>query len=201
MALFVDAFKPSPMKMIKRVFLLLVFAGIVLLAGAQEVAETQETTKKEKVPFKDKLFTGGSIGLTFGDYTNVIISPVIGARLNPKVYAGLGIEYQYTKDKRYNPSLTYNQYGGRVFAQYNIVPTLYAHGEFAGYSMERYVSSITRSKEREFVPFIYFGGGYRRMISERSFVSVQVLFDVLQHKYSPYKAWEPIFSVGFGVGI
>lgn len=173
--------------------------ALVILAVVAVSTIAQETADSEKVPFKDKLFTGGSIGLTFGDYTNVMISPVIGARLNHKVYAGLGIEYQYTNDKRYNPSLTYNQYGGRLFAQYNIVPNLFAHGEFAGYSMERYTTFS--KKERNFVPFIYFGGGYRQMISKRSFVSLQVLFDVLQHKYSPYKAWEPIFSIGFGVGI
>ncbi|MBR8537319.1 hypothetical protein KDU71_17250 [Carboxylicivirga sediminis] len=181
------------MNRIKTVFALVIFISISMLAMAQDSAESK------KVPLKDKLFTGGSVGLTFGDYTNVMISPVVGARLNPKVYAGLGIEYQYTKDKRYNPALTYNQFGGRIFAQYNIVPNLFAHGELAGYSMERYTT--LSKKERNFVPFIYFGGGYRQMISERSFVSVQVLFDVLQHKYSPYKAWEPIFSIGFGVGI
>jgi len=172
---------------------------LLLLCIGSISAIAQENLEKEKTPFKDKLFTGGSLGLTFGNYTNVMISPVIGARLNPKVYAGLGIEYQYTKDKRYTPALTYNQYGGRLFAQYNIVPKLYAHAEFAGYSMEHYNTLL--KKQRDFVPFIYFGGGYRQMLSERSFVSVQVLFDVLQHKYSPYKAWEPIFSVGFGVGI
>ncbi|WP_430815002.1 hypothetical protein [Carboxylicivirga sp. RSCT41] len=180
----------------KRVKIILVCA---LLAVFNLGAIAQEETNEEKPAFKDKLFTGGSIGLTFGDYTNLIISPVIGARLNPKVYAGLGIEYQYTKDKRYDPALTYNQFGGRLFAQYNIRPSLYAHGEFAGYSMERYTTLL--KKERNFVPFIYFGGGYRKMISQRSFLTVQVLFDVLQHKYSPYKSWEPIFSVGFGVGI
>ncbi len=171
---------------------------------AQEIEVAQENeevgTKTEKTTsFKDKLFTGGSIGLSFGDYTNLIISPVIGARLNDKVYAGLGLEYQYTKDKRYSPELTYNQFGGRLFGQYSFVPSLFAHVEFAGYSMERYTTSL--SKTRDFVPFIYFGGGYRKMISARTFVSAQVLFDVLQHKYSPYSAWEPIFSIGFGVGI
>jgi len=167
-----------------------VFMG--LLVHAQ-----QSTT--EKIPFKDKLFMGGNLGLTFGSYTNVIVSPVIGAKLNEKVYAGLGIEYQYTKYKDSNPELTFHQYGGRIFGQYNIVPKIYAHSELAGYSMERY--EMFGRKERSFVPFIYFGGGYRQMISSRAFFSVQVLFDVLQHKYSPYKAWEPIYSVGFGVGI
>ncbi|WP_289055480.1 hypothetical protein [Carboxylicivirga marina] len=171
---------------------------ISLAAFLQVAAYSQESDEQEKVPFKDKLFTGGSVGLTFGDYTNIMISPVIGARLNPKVYAGLGIEYQYTKDKNWEPSRTYNQYGGRVFAQYNLIPTLFAHGEVAGYSMERYTLT---GKERSFVPFIYIGGGYRQMLSKRSFVTFRVLFDVLQHSNSPYKAWDPIFSVGFGVGI
>jgi hypothetical protein len=193
MALFVAVFNPNPMKNAKALVL------VVLLVISQVTIFSQEKQEESKTPFKDKLFTGGSVGLSFGDYTNLIVSPVIGARLNPKVYAGLGIEYQYTKDKRYDPALTYNQYGGRLFGQYNIRPTIFAHGEFAGYSMERYTTLL--KKERNFVPFIYFGGGYRKMLSERSFFSVQVLFDVLQHKYSPYKSWEPIFSVGFGVGI
>jgi len=180
------------MSYLKRFISVALVTCICLLSSAQE-------NEEQKTPFRDKLFMGGNLGLTFGNYTNVIISPVIGAKLNEKVYAGLGIEYQYTKDKRYDPSLTYNQFGGRVFAQYNIVPKIYAHGEFAGYSMERY-STISK-KERSFVPFIYFGGGYRQMISERAFFSVQVLFDVLQNTHSPYKAWEPIYSVGFGVGI
>lgn len=160
-------------------------------------ATAQQRVEKKK-PFKDRLFTGGHVGLTFGSYTNVIISPMIGARLNEKIYAGLGIEYQYTKYKDSRPELTFNQYGGRMFTQYNIVPKVYAHGELACYSMERYTIG---KKERSFVPFIYVGGGYRQMISERAFFSVQILFDVLQHTHSPYKAWEPIYSVGFGIGI
>ncbi|TRX64259.1 hypothetical protein [Carboxylicivirga sp. M1479] len=166
--------------------------------NAQDEVKTDGSNVEENKPFKDKLFAGGSLGLSFGDYTNVTVSPVIGVRFNPKVYAGLGLEYQYTKDKRYTPSYTYNQYGGRIFTQYNIVPNLFAHAEVAGYSMERYVLS---EKERDFVPFVYIGGGYRQMLSKRSFVTMQVLFDVLQHQHSPYNSWEPIFSVGFGVGI
>jgi hypothetical protein len=198
MVLCVDAFKPNNLIMMQTRFITIILMCFVVIS-----LQAQEQSEKKEKSFRDKLFTGGSVGLTFGNYTNIIISPVIGARLNEKVYAGLGIEYQYTKDKRYDPALTYNQYGSRLFAQYNIVPSLYAHAEVAGYSMEHYTGVINSQlkKQRDFVPFIYFGGGYRKMISPRSFFTVQVLFDVLQHKYSPYKAWDPIFSVGFGVGI
>ncbi len=152
-----------------------------------------------KSDFKDKLYTGGNLGLTFGTYTNVIVSPMVGARLNERMYAGLGIEYQYTKDKRYEPALTYNQFGARVFTQYNFIPQLFAHLEFAAMSMEKY--NLQLNKERNFVPFLYVGGGYRHMISKKSFVSFRILFDVLQNPNSPYKSWEPIYSIGFGVGI
>lgn len=162
-------------------------------------ASTSIWAQESTTSFKDKLYTGGQIGLSFGNYTNIIISPMVGARLNEKVYAGVGAEYQYTKDKRWEPALTYNQYGGRIFAQYNFIPQLFAHVEFQGMSMEKY--KLGGGKERNFVPFLYVGGGYRQYISQRSFISFRVLFDVLQDKNSPYKAWDPNFSIGIGVGI
>ncbi|MCU4176596.1 hypothetical protein [Carboxylicivirga sp. N1Y90] len=168
---------------------------LLFIVGAFSISAQENEGKK----FKDKIYTGGNLGLTFGTYTNIMISPIIGARLNEKIYAGLGFEYQYTKDKSIEPALTYNQFGARLFSQYNIIPQLFAHLEFAGYSMERY--NIRYEKERNFVPFIYVGGGYRQMISQRSFVSFRILFDVLQNTNSPYNAWDPIYSIGFGVGI
>lgn len=176
-------------KLLLSVFFMLCFAVI---------ASAQDAEDEIKTPLKEKLYAGGSFGFSFGTSTNIIISPMIMARLNDRVFAGLGVEYQYAKCKNCHPELTYNQYGGRLFTQYNIVPTLYAHGEMAGYSMERYYPN---GNERNFVPFIYVGGGYRKMLTKRSFVTFQVLFDVLQDSKSPYKAWEPIYSVGFGIGI
>jgi len=173
-----------------KVTLTFIFLLFTILLSAQ-------STTDEK-PFKEKLYTGGQFGATFGTYTNVMISPMIGARFSEKVYAGLGIEYQYTKDKQYSQAKTYNQFGGRLFSQYNFAEKLYAHAELAGLSMEYY--NLT-SKTRNFVPFFYLGGGYRQKLSPKSFISFRVVFDVLQHKNSPYSAWEPIFSIGFGVGI
>jgi len=173
-----------------------IYLTALVFYGFSFVLMAQQTSKQS---FKDKLYTGGNLGLTFGKYTNIIVSPMVGARLNERVNAGLGIEYQYTKDNTIDPAFTYNQYGGRLFAQYNVIPQLFAHVELAGMSMERY--NLSREKERNFVPFLFVGGGYRQRISERSFVSFRVLFDVLQDQNSPYKAWDPVYSIGFGVGI
>jgi hypothetical protein len=37
-------------------------------------------------------------------------------------------------------------------------------------------------------------------ISGNTWFTAEVLFDVIQNENSPYKNWEPFFSVGFGVG-
>lgn len=166
---------------------LLTFSGALCAQGA--------TSKS----FKEKLYAGGHLGLTVGDYTNIIASPMLGVRLNDRVNVGGGVEYQYTKDKGGDPVFTYNQYGGRLFAQYNLTSSLFAHTEFAGMSMQRYNTSGL--KERNLVPLLYVGGGYRQYVSERSFVSFRVLFDVLKNQNSPYKDWYPLYSIGFGVGI
>ncbi len=173
-----------------------IYLTVVCLLTLSMVLIGQESESKS---FKNKLYTGGHLGLTFGSYTNIIISPLLGARLTDRIYAGLGVEYQYTRDKTISPSLTYNQYGGRLFAQYNVLPQLFAHTELAGMSMQRYNTLLI--KERNFVPFLYVGGGYRQKLSERSFLSFRVLFDVWQDKNSPYKALETVYSVGFGIGI
>ena len=189
----------------KRFILLFYLMALIPFANSQEVKTTEapiqvEEQLPEKAPFKNKLYTGGNLGLTFGTYTNIMIAPILGIRWSPKFSTELGVEYNYTKDNRYDSKYSYNQYGGRVNAQYFFIPQLFAHAEFAGLSMEQYNLNYNK-KERNFVPFLYLGAGYRQYMSKRSYVSFRILFDVLNNENSPYSRGEPYFSVGFGVGI
>lgn len=154
---------------------------------------------ESKPSLKDKLYTGGNIGLSgnFSNYFSFRVSPILGLKLTPKVYTGLGIEYSYTSDKRYNPKVSANDYGARFFAQYNILPQFFAHAEYACYSYDSYYLNI--KSDRVFVPYLLLGGGYRKQINDRSFFSVRVLFDVIQDGYSPYEPGQPYISIGFGI--
>jgi len=178
--------KQLNLQMLKRFIYILVLLALCTISHAQS-------------SIKDRLFTGGNMGLSLGTYTSFMVSPMLGLKISDQLYTGVGIEYNYIKDKRYIPALTYNQYAARIFSQYNFLPQFFTHVELNGASLERY--NLDLSKSRKFVPFLFVGGGYRRAISENSFFSLRILFDVLQHKYSPYKAWEPILSIGFGVSI
>jgi len=166
--------------------------------NAKQAIVIEDTTVTQKPPFKEKLYLGGNLGLSFGSYTNVIIAPIMGIRWSRRLNSEIGIEYNYTKDSRYDTDYTYNQYGGRISSQFFFIPQLFAHAEFAGLSMEQY---YTTGKERNFVPFLYLGGGLSQNVGGRSSVFFRIMFDVLNNKNSPYSPGEPFYSVGFGVGL
>lgn len=185
----------------------LIASLVVSLFTFITIAQTTNTTEQKaptpkKVSFKDKLYSGGSFGLSgnFSDYMSLRISPMVGARISPKLYSGIGLEYIYTKDNRYKTDISAHDYGARLFGQYNFIPQLFAHLEFAGYSYQSFYFN-GQTADRNFVPFIWLGGGYRQYISEKSFFSARILFDVLQDKHSPYDSGEPVISIGFGVGL
>ncbi len=157
----------------------------------------QETTKRN-TSFKEKLYYGGYLNLSFGSYMVIGAEPMIGYKLTPKWSAGIKVRYDYIRDKRYPTTHESSQYGGSVFTRYRLLPQLYVHAEYAAYNYELF-NAIGES-ERLWIPFLFVGAGYSQNIGGRTWLNAQVLFDVLQHERSPYNDWEPFYSVGVGVG-
>ena len=52
-------------------------------------AQHSTTANKPQIPFKDRIFVGGNLGLTFGTITNIEIAPLIGYMLTPSWSAGV----------------------------------------------------------------------------------------------------------------
>lgn len=161
----------------------------------EEVPPPATQSKKDPV---GRYYYGGSLGMTFGDYSRFSVTPLVGYKISPELSAGIELEYEYIKDKRYSSTLESHNYGGSLFSQYRFIPELYVHTEFKMMNYEIYYT-LTDSK-REVVPFIFLGVGYSKPISKNTWFNVQVLFDVLQDDDSPYDDWEPFISIGVGVG-
>ena len=153
----------------------------------------------QTAPFKDRVYFGGNLGLSFGTITSIQVEPMAGYILDRKrkLSAGLGISYWYYKDGRYRPELESNSYGFRVFSRYRIIPRLFAHIEYSQQNFQVY--NFDGSSGRRWVPFLLAGGGYAASVGGRSVMTVQILWDLLQDPNSPY-AGQPFFSMGFGVG-
>ncbi len=91
-----------------------------------------QTPEGNPLPLKERLrFGGGISALQFNPFS-IGLSPVVAYQVSEHFVAGLGIGYTYTNFKNYYGG-NLNQYSGRVFGMYEILPALipniYAHVE------------------------------------------------------------------------
>lgn len=187
----------------KKTFLLLsilIFLTITIIAQdtIQQPPVEKEKPQKPKPPLKDRIYFGGTVGLTLGNYTRISVHPLVGYKFTPKLSGGLKVIYEYISDNRYSSKYTASNYGGSLFARYRIIPPLYAHVEYAQISYELY--NPLGESSRLWVPFLYVGAGYSQRMGGGAWLNFQILFDVLQDSNSPYEQWAPFYSIGVGVG-
>jgi hypothetical protein len=180
----------------------------VNIAPAQEVQMAQkqeeqpkkktknENEKKSAMPFLKKFYFGGTFGATFGNYTSITVAPTVGYRLRPSLYTGLKVYYTYSKQKSYGNTYQHHNYGFGTFLRWFAFKDLYLHVAPEVYSFDNI--QLNGSSERKWVPYLWAGAGIRKRVSKRSWVSVHVLFDMLNDKNSPFQQWEPNVVVGAG---
>ena len=152
-----------------------------------------------------RIFIGGDIGATFGDYTQISINPLIGYQISPQVATGLQFIYnhswQYVNQGMTNQTtIQSNTYGGNLFVQYNPIINFFLKGEFEYDSYSNY-QTTQGTNVSQAVPFIYLGMGYSKQISKSATLNAGIKVDVLNNINSPYEDFTPFFYVGAGVGI
>jgi len=153
----------------------------------------------------NRIFVGGDIGATFGDYTQISINPLIGYRISNEVSTGLQFVYNHSwqyinKDQVNQTTLQSNTYGGNAFLQYNPIPSFYLKGEFEYDSYTNY-ETTQGTKVTNAVPFLFLGAGYSTPLSKNSTLNAGIKVDVLNNENSPYDDFTPFFYVGAGIGI
>jgi hypothetical protein len=193
------------MKSILSILMILYMAsGPAPAQDTTRVSTPQQETPPQKQPkpqqplARNKIYIGGNMALTVGRYTRIGVYPLIGYKVTPKLSGGLKIGYEYIRDNRWSETYETSNYGGSIFARYRIVPQLYAHVEYAQINYELY--DEFGHSDRQWVPFLYVGGGYSRRLGGNVWLNAQVLFDVLQDDRSPYRRWDPVFSIGVAAG-
>jgi hypothetical protein len=173
-----------------------------LLLALPAAGQQPDSTAKEAPaapPAQGNVFYGGTIGLSFGSYFRVSLQPLVGYNFNKMFSGGLKLGYEYIQDSRSDPTVTWNNYGASVFGRLRFIPQAYLHAEFAYANYG--AKTANHETERIWVPFIYLGAGYYHSLSRSTALFVEVLFDVLQDKNSPYEPWQPMISFGVVAGL
>lgn len=137
---------------------------------------------------------GGNFGLAFGsNTTSVVIAPQLGYAINPYVTLGGGINYSYYSHSKTDVSQNYcglNLFG-KVRPIQNII--LQAQPEIF-----RVWSDSDKESTSELVPSFLIGAGIIVPMGSRGGMSLMLNYDVVQNKYSPYRAGI-FYSVGYTV--
>jgi hypothetical protein len=179
----------------KRVVLFLSLFTLSFASNAQD-EEEKEKKEKDKTPFKENLFTGGSVSLAF--YNNTFLiggSPVLGYSLTNWADAGIVVNYNYTSYRdveTFDDRLRQTVYGGGVFAKLYPVRFLFAQAQVEhNYIRQKYIppgGGATSTAKDDAGSFLI-GGGYttgREGRGGEPFYYIAVLFDVSGNTNSPY---------------
>lgn len=171
-------------------------------------SETAAQTKvlRDTPPLRERMFFGGNFWLSFGTYTNVEISPVVGLWVLPRVAVAAGPEYQYFKFYDARTSI----YGAKGYVQFqvmrdfnNIVPLgihagLFAQLEDEYLSLESaYWKSQPYIGKRFGVNTVLAGGGISQQIGRRSSMNIVFLWTLNDSGFDIYDNPEIRVSFNF----
>ncbi len=151
----------------------------------------------KKETFKDRLFFNGNVGFSFGDITQVQLSPGVGYRVNNEFGIGTGITYIYSSDSRGSTKLSQSIFGPRAFAIYKFHPQFYATSKYEFLRFKQKIGN-TVSAKRE-VPAWFVGLGFRTGSQGIGF-SVEGLYDILHDENKSIYSNAFVFQGGITLG-
>src|SRR5687767_9230563 len=174
---------------------LLIFIFITSVISIHSKAQDEE--EKEKVPFKQKLFTGGTISLAF--YSNTFLvgaSPVLGYSITNWADLGVVINYNYTvyRDVTYfDDRLKQINFGGGPFVKLYPLRFIFAQAQYEyNFLRQKYIPPPNYGPEEKYeleAPSFLIGGGYTTGRMGRGggpHYYLAILFDILNEPGSPY---------------
>ncbi len=169
-----------------------ILSTICLLFFLIQIAEAQMNES-----FSDRLFFGGNFGAGFSkDVVSLDISPIIGYRFTERFQAGPGLIYQYYKFF----DLSTNNYGGKIFARYFLIPNAFAHTEIENLNLKFFeidgAGKLTSTRRN--VQSVFIGGGYRQMLGRIGGLDLLLLYNINENRFSPYQ--NPLIRIGFVSG-
>lgn len=151
---------------------------------------SQGAIKKQR-KLSDKIFFGGGIGMQFGSYTGVDVSPMVGYRLINNLQTGIKFTYQYYGGS--NVSWQQNVIGGSLFAQYIFFNKFIAHAEYEVLNVHTSWKNNQYEDTKQWFYTPLLGGGLYQKIGNRAAIMLLILYDVGGSTNSPYQ--NPIIKI------
>lgn len=138
----------------KKIFILILF----LLTISTTYSQTT-TPSNSKSDFWKKVQFGGGLGLSFGNFTNVTISPSAIYHVNDTFSVGTGLQFTYVAAK---DSFSSTMYGGSLIALFNPSEDIQISAEVEQLQVNRTFTAVTPNiKDNFWNTALFVGAGYR----------------------------------------
>jgi len=158
------------------------------LAPADSAGADSVTVRKPP-----RIYYGGGIGFSISSrYTTVSLQPHVGYKLTPKTSIGASLRYEYFKDSQVVPTAESHSYGGGVFSRHRFSRNVYGQAELA---FTQYDWDDARGGNYS-VPYFLLGAGWAQPIAPRTWLTVDVMYDLIQDENSPYRDGSPRVTTG-----
>lgn len=147
-----------------------ILAIFMILTGAAAIAQAEEREK-----FWEKVYYGGSFGLSFGtNFTYIDASPLSGYGFTNRLSAGIGATYQYINNGGYSDS----NYGGRVFSRFGLLRNVFVHAEYEVINGAPLDLDNFRLRPRAWIDSFFIGPGYSTHIGGQEGMQIYLLFNL-----------------------
>jgi hypothetical protein len=166
--------------------------GVVESAPALASADSATADSAAKAK-PSRIYYGGGIGFSISSQiTQISLQPHVGYKLNKKTSIGASVRYEYFKDERYIPTAESQSYGGGIFSRHRFHKQVYGQAELS-FTHYDWSGGLGGSSN---VPFFLLGGGYAQPLSPNTFLTVDVMYDLIQDPESPYRDGSPRITTG-----
>jgi hypothetical protein len=164
-----------------------------------------QKVKEQTPPLRERMFFGGSLGLQFGTYTNIHVTPIVGLWVRPRIAIAAGPNFTYYKDPYYETTM----YGGNAYVQYvpvkdinNAFPIglhmgIFIHLEDELLSLESAVWDPQNPSDRFTVNTLLGGFGISQQLGSRSALNLMFLWTLTNSGYALYNNPEIRISFNF----
>jgi hypothetical protein len=170
----------------------LMFSLVLLVTTVSIWAQDEEQQSGFK---KQNLFTGGSVTVSFYSGGTILgANPIFGYKIANWLDAGVALNYTYQGSRDnyvVNDKIRQHVFGPGVFTRIFPIPSLFLHAQaehnFNNWAYEDPASGYKQNDVTD-ANSLLLGGGWAqgRQRGSNSFFYIEILFDVLKNKYSPY---------------
>lgn len=166
------------------------------LPSSMELSSGTKVGSLKDRPIKERLVLGGNIRITQGKGTNVDFSPSLAYLITKRFSTGVEAIYrgEFENGKGWRESFNTHTYGGRLFADYAVIRSFYAHTEAEIIS----TPTITRSDgaAHMMIPGAMLGIGRRFGVGGKVNGKVIIQYNFLHSENEIYSsAWVMRFGI------